>query len=268
MLDKNGLSWLITDKVLTVLYKSTETTIKITKNIHSNCCNEHAKHSHRLMMDTSDMTPLQSAEGKQLLSDTVIQQILLLRIFSRQFENGYCGVQSAALLMSARHFGGNCPKQELETCDVSKIPYKDTNMFSFSQTTDVLDEERLLKVGATFKQIRDLFQAHNIPVKMYHADDSSLEEFRKLAKEALSATDSSKGVMINYLYICKMKDNEVIELGHFSPLAAYNGNTDRFLILDTWMVGVDVWVTTKELFNRMNTVDADSGLKRGFLIIG
>lgn len=222
----------------------------------------------RLMMDTSDMIPLKSTEGQQLLADTAIQQILLLRIFSKQFENGYCGVQSAALLMSARNFGGICPKEELKTCDVSNIPYKDTNMFSFSQTTGVLDKERLLKLGATLKQIHDLIQAFNIPVKKYYADDSSVEEFRKLAKEALSSSDSSKGIIINYLYNCLIEGDRVIELGHFSPLAAYNENTDRFLILDTWMVGDDVWVTTKELFERMNTIDADSGLKRGFLITG
>ena len=47
--------------------------------------------------------------------------------------------------------------------------------------------------------------------------------------------------------------------GHISPLAAYDADTDRFLILDVSRFKYPpVWVGTAELFTAMNTTDPNN----------
>ena len=57
--------------------------------------------------------------------------------------------------------------------------------------------------------------------------------------------------------------------GHISPLAAYDADTDRFLILDVSRYKYPpVWVATEDLFTAMNTTDPDNEHKtRGFVLI-
>ena len=56
--------------------------------------------------------------------------------------------------------------------------------------------------------------------------------------------------------------------GHISPLAAYDGKADRFLILDVARYKYPpVWVKASELFDAMNTQDSDNEDKtRGFVL--
>ncbi len=56
--------------------------------------------------------------------------------------------------------------------------------------------------------------------------------------------------------------------GHISPIAAYNKETDRFLILDVSRYKYPpVWVKTADLWKAMNTVDPVSGKTRGFVLV-
>ena len=57
--------------------------------------------------------------------------------------------------------------------------------------------------------------------------------------------------------------------GHISPLAAYDAETDRFLILHVARYKYPpVWVTATDLFNAMNTTDSDNENKtRGFVLV-
>jgi len=57
--------------------------------------------------------------------------------------------------------------------------------------------------------------------------------------------------------------------GHISPLAAYDEDTDRFLILDVARYKYPpVWVTAADLYGAMNTKDSDNDDKmRGYVLI-
>jgi hypothetical protein len=57
--------------------------------------------------------------------------------------------------------------------------------------------------------------------------------------------------------------------GTFPPLAAYDAKGDRFLILDVARYKYPpVWVGAAELFDAMNTPDADNQNRtRGFVLI-
>ena len=56
--------------------------------------------------------------------------------------------------------------------------------------------------------------------------------------------------------------------GHISPIAAYNKETDRFLILDVSRYKYPpVWVKAEELWQAINTVDSDGEKTRGFVLV-
>ena len=57
--------------------------------------------------------------------------------------------------------------------------------------------------------------------------------------------------------------------GHISPLAAYDSKADRFLILDVARYKYPpVWVKAADIFDAMNTPDAQNGDKtRGFVLV-
>jgi hypothetical protein len=57
--------------------------------------------------------------------------------------------------------------------------------------------------------------------------------------------------------------------GHFSPLAADHQESDRFLLLDVACYKYPpMWVKAEDVWNAMNTIDADAKAGRGFVIIG
>ena len=72
-------------------------------------------------------------------------------------------------------------------------------------------------------------------------------------------------VLVNYLRRAIGQESG----GHISPLAAYDGKTDRFLILDVARYKYPpVWVRTSDIFDAMNTKDSDNENRtRGFVMV-
>jgi hypothetical protein len=98
--------------------------------------------------------------------------------------------------------------------------------------------------------------------QVIHADQTSLAQFRQTAVRALRGSQSY--VVVNYQRAQIGQETG----GHFSPLAAYDAQSDRFLILDVSRYAYPpVWVPASRLFLAMKAVDSDSGLSRGFVVI-
>jgi hypothetical protein len=106
--------------------------------------------------------------------------------------------------------------------------------------------------------------AYNLHVDVVHAADSSLDASRSAAVAALE--DDNRFVLVNYLR--KAIGQEAG--GHISPLAAYDADTDRFLILDVSRYKYPpVWVEASALFGAMGTTDSDADNKtRGYVLVG
>ena len=131
------------------------------------------------------------------------------------------------------------------------------------RTDAVLPRHVLLNKGMTLDQLGGLLALQLLNVEVRHAGDATLDEFRAKAREYLGQKDHF--VIINYLRMAIGQERG----GHISPLAAYDAQTDRFLILDVARYKYPpVWVTASELFEAMNTRDADNENKtRGYVLI-
>ena len=130
-------------------------------------------------------------------------------------------------------------------------------------TEAVKPKAEIMRGGMTLDEFGNVLAAHSLKVQIRHASESSLEEFRKLAITTLA--DQDHFIVVNYL----RKSIGQEAGGHISPLAAYDADTDRFLILDVSRYKYPpIWVTATALFTAMNTTDSDNQNRtRGFVIL-
>ena len=115
----------------------------------------------------------------------------------------------------------------------------------------------------TLDQLGTLLALQPVEVAVRHAADTSLDAFREPARDYLAKPDHF--VIVNYLRKAIGQERG----GHISPIAAYDGKADRFLILDVARYKYPpVWVKASDLFDAMNTVDSDNANRtRGFVLV-
>ncbi len=206
-----------------------------------------------------NLTAASSLQGEAFLLDAQSREayLKLSDQFLTQKTQTFCGVASMVMVFNAM----NLPAPET----LEYAPYRiftQDNIFD-AKTEAILPRDTILKQGITLDQMGALVALKPVNVTIQHAADSSVDQFRKEASSYLA----QKGhfVLVNYL-----RDSLGQKAGgHFSPLAAYEPKSDRFLILDVARYKYPpVWVTASELFAAMNTEDPDNQNKtRGYVLI-
>ena len=198
-------------------------------------------------------------EGKKLLlySKSKEDFFPLSMQFVTQNNQAYCGVASIVMVLNS--LGITAPEAP------QYKPYRvftQDNFFSNEKTKKVLTPEVVSRQGMTLEELGNLIASYDVKVNVYHATDTSLEQFRRQAAENLKQPQNF--VLVNYL----RKEIGQEKGGHISPLAAYNEQADRFLILDVSRYKYPpVWVKTKDLWKAMLTIDPASSKSRGFVFV-
>ena len=103
-----------------------------------------------------------------------------------------------------------------------------------------------------------LLDAHGVETHVRYASDSTVDDFRAAVQRNLS--NEGDFVVVNY----QREGLGQGRMGHISPLAAYDANTDRALILDTARHKYPpTWVPLEALYEATEEVDSASGESRG-----
>jgi glutathione-S-conjugate glycine hydrolase len=206
-----------------------------------------------------NLIDLRSHQGEDLLreSDAYEAFVPLSVNFVTQENQAFCGVASIVMVLNAMQL----PAPSVPAYD----PYHTFTQDNFlnEKTEAILPREVLSNQGMTLDQIGALLATQPVKVEVHHAADSSLDAFRKVARDYLGA--EGRFVIVNYLRKAIGQEKG----GHISPLAAYDAETDRFLILDVSRYKYPpVWVMASQLFDAMNTTDSDNQNKtRGFVLV-
>lgn len=202
---------------------------------------------------------LDSDQGEALLLDAEARRAFLplSQQFVTQKNGAFCGVASMVMVLNAMSVPA--PKA------LERHPYTAFNQENFfkAETEAVVPRAVIEKKGMTLTQLGGLPRSFDLKADVHHASDSSADEFRRLARQTIDTDDQH--VLVNYLRSAIGQE----KYGHISPLAAYDEDTDRFLILDVSRYKYPpVWVETETLFAAMNTPDSDNDNKsRGFVIV-
>lgn len=200
-----------------------------------------------------------SPEGERLLIESKAREDFfpLSTQFVTQNNQAYCGVASMVMVLNSLEIPAP-PAPQYSPFHV----FTQDNFFDNEATRKVLDPTVAARQGMTLDQLGQLLDSYHVNVKVFHAGDTSLQDFRKLASENLKQPNNF--VIVNYL----RKEIGEEKGGHISPLAAYNQQTDRFLILDVSRYKYPpVWVKTADLWKAMATVDPASSKTRGFVFV-
>jgi hypothetical protein len=202
---------------------------------------------------------LRSDQGEQLLedSDALEAFVPLSATFVTQKNQAYCGVASIVMVLNALQL----PAPAVPEYDPYRTFTQD-NLLD-EKTDKILPREVLARQGMTLDELGGLLATHPVEVEVHHAADSTLDAFRASARDHLGR--ERHFVVVNYLRKAIGQETG----GHISPLAAYDAETDRFLILDVSRYKYPpVWVSAADLFGAMNTTDKDNRNRtRGYVLI-
>ncbi|MDM9382651.1 phytochelatin synthase family protein [Chlorogloeopsis sp. ULAP01] len=208
---------------------------------------------------SSDLIDFTSSQGEKLLIESRSRQDFfpLSTQFLTQNNQAYCGVASSVMVLNAL----GIPSPEAPEYKPYRI-FTQENFFNNEATRKVIAPQVVARMGMTLEQLGKLLASHQVKTQVYHAGDTTIEEFRKRAAKNLKQPGNF--IVVNYL----RKEIGQEKGGHISPIAAYNEQTDRFLILDVSRYKYPpVWVKTADLWRAMNTFDLVSGKTRGFVVV-
>ena len=200
-----------------------------------------------------------SVAGEALLIDADAREAYfsLSSNFLTQKNQAFCGVASTVMVFNAMQL----PAPAVPEFDPYRTFTQDNVLDA--RTEAIIPLATIIKQGITLDQLGGLIGTQPVNVTVNHAADGGLDAFRNAAMEYLGKPDHF--VIINYLRKAIGQEKG----GHISPLAAYDKETDMFLILDVARYKYPpVWVKAAELFGAMNTVDKDNESKtRGYILI-
>jgi hypothetical protein len=158
----------------------------------------------------------------------------------------------------------------LNALGVTPPPSPEIHPFSVFDQHNIFTAEALavesvgdiLRSGLTLAEVAGILRAHGAEVGVRHAGDAPLEQFRQEARASLRGDGSI--VTVNFARAGLGMEGP----GHHSPLAAYDAESDRFLILDvTRYQFPPSWVRAADLYHAMHTRDDDAGKNRGWLVV-
>ena len=193
------------------------------------------------------LIPVTTPEGQQLLGEvSTVDHGPLLKWFERQEKVTFCSVASSCIAMNA----------------LLGYDAHDQDKF-FKPTVEAIRAQRDVEVsGMTLAQLGSVLLEYRVAVRVRHAADETLGEFRNHAIGNLRRANDF--MIVNYR-------REVLGQnrgGHFSPLAAWHEGSDRFLVLDTADYKYPpVWVPAATLYEAMSDVDLASGRSRGYIAV-
>ncbi|ATQ70184.1 glutathione gamma-glutamylcysteinyltransferase [Methylosinus trichosporium OB3b] len=203
-----------------------------------------------------NLVDLRSAQGREWLLEADAREAYwpLAAEFVSQTNGAFCGVATLVMVLNSL---------EVAAAGVDAASFTQENVFS-DRTEAIVRRDSILQRGMTLDELGALFASFGLSARAVHAAASSLEEFRALAVDHLSR--KRRHVVVNYLRSALGQQRG----GHISPLAAYDGKTDRFLVLDVARYKYPpVWIAAAELYAAMNTIDAgNDGRSRGFVLVG
>ncbi|AFY87892.1 phytochelatin synthase family protein [Chroococcidiopsis thermalis] len=207
----------------------------------------------------NNLISFNSEMGEQLLLQSKAREDFwdLSTQYVTQNTQSYCGVASIVMVLNALSIPAPIAPEY--------TPYRvftQANFFNNASTKKVLAPEVVARQGMTLEQLGQLLASYGVEAKVYHSTNTNIEQFRQLVIQNLRQENNF--VLANYL---RRKIGQE-RGGHISPLAAYNQQTDRFLILDVSRYKYPpVWVKAADLWQAMDTEDRVSGKTRGFVLV-
>ena len=194
---------------------------------------------------------LDTPEGQALLASAeqagAADHAALSRAFQAQEKRSWCGVASAVVTLSA----------------LRGAPMAQSELFARDEAAAVRSWWQVTFGGMSLDALAGLLRAHGVPATAHHADEG-LAAFTAAVRRNLAT--SGDYMIVNWRRDVIGEDGQI---GHLSPISAFDPASERVLILDVAAhVYPKTWVKISALFAAMDTVDGDGGKTRGWVEVG
>ena len=207
----------------------------------------------------ADLVYINTNLGKERLlksqwSDTYFN---LSSYVDTQENEGFCGIASVvASLNSLPHI-----KKPFSATFWPYSYFTQDDIFT-TNTSSVKGKPAVSASGLTLDQMQQFLKALEIKSTIYFGDDLAEASLRHLLKTTLN--DANRRIIVDFSRQTLKQEG----LGHFSPIGAYDADSDSVLILDVAKFKYPpFWVSLSDLLASIQSVDTDSGKTRGLLVI-
>jgi len=232
---------------------------------------------------TSELLPFASDEGLARLvrSDAKVNFPTLANQFEAEYNAGFCGPTSAAIVLNAaRGPSPDLPKDRsrFRPEDLRYAPAAiDPALPRFTQD-NVIDKgaktraqifgepvsingKMVSDFGYQLRQLDEMLRANGLATRLVIVDDGKSEQD---IRKDLVANLSHRGDYVIVAYSRKAVGQQ--GYGHISPLGAYDAQSDSFLVLDVNAARYGwVWMPTATLIKGMRTFDTVEN--RGYILV-
>ncbi len=202
--------------------------------------------------------------------------------FKPQVNPAACGQAAATIVLSAIYEINHKPFPIIEEWPIAigekKYPLQyrllnDSNFFN-GETDKILDRRVIsMKIrkkdgefggGMDIEELQKMLRVHGVKSQLTNVkeySDANLNKFRDLVKSSVNS--DKKLLLLNYDHSYKS-----LMGGHFSPIAAYDVDSDSVLVLDVaahrnpW-----IWINLSDVYHAMNTKNYAQTSYRGYLVI-
>lgn len=182
--------------------------------------------------------------------------------FVTQKNQAYCGVASSVMVLNALSALSALSASAPVDATYKPYHYFTQDDFFTAKVRQIVNPYEVGKRGITLDKLGRTLKTFPIRVIVFHANGITYRQFHKELTEATQNPNTQ--VIINFLRTSLHQQGN----GHFSPIAAYNEKSDRFLILDVARYKYPpFWVRARDLWKAINTLDSENSKTRGFIVI-
>lgn len=175
-----------------------------------------------------------------------------------QAEPAYCGVSTLVMVLNAL---------AVDPRKTWKGPWR---WYTESMLNCCVDLDEMKETGISLRTFACLARCQGVDVTVVYASDSTLDDFRNAVRlacvEDISPSEDTVGPFLVASY--NRKALQQTGTGHFSPIAAYDEESDMSLVCDTarFKYGAH-WVPLPLLFEAMSSEDPETGRSRGYVLM-
>ncbi len=204
---------------------------------------------------SADLIYLNSTTGTNLLlkSDLNKQFFSVMPYVTTEEIETFCGAASIASVLNSLP-----TKNRPVPAQFSPYHYFTQDSLFIEATDKIISKEKVATGGLTLDQLRQFLEVWSANPTIYYGSAMSLSQFRNLITSSLS--NPNQRIIVNF----DRKALGQIGHGHFSPIGAYDSQSDSVLILDVAKYKYPpVWTKTSDLYAAIQGTDPTSGKSRG-----
>lgn len=196
--------------------------------------------------------PIGSEEGQRLMrSEASVDRDPLMECWVAQLES-HCGAASAVIVINALR-----PEERLTQDD----------LFT-PETAQIITQEVVFRLGFTLEELTEMIRVRTgLQAQWFRAGTGEGQHGYEDFLAALRADRANPGDHLIVNFSQASLAGEGTGRGHFSPIAGFSETDDMVLVLEVRGDRELFWVSPRELYSAIETVDPVCGLNRGWIVV-